>query len=96
MTSIDQKDIEVQQHFTSMKKTISIGEKKELASQLAKMYEKNDDYSDGVWSPFKIDFQTGFSICFWIQWSRRKESGVDGAGECRIQNARYCSVGICQ
>lgn len=48
MTSIDQKDAEVQQLFNTMKKATSLLEKKDIANQLAKMYEKNDNYSDGV------------------------------------------------
>lgn len=40
--SIDQKDAEVQQHFTNMKKQVTIEEKINSAQILAKMYEKDD------------------------------------------------------
>lgn len=47
--SIDQKDAEVQHHFTNMKKLTTIEEKLNSAQVLAKMYEKDDDdYSVGV------------------------------------------------
>lgn len=47
--SIDQKDAEVQQHFTNMKKQTDIKQKLNGAQVLAKMYEKDDEeYSVGV------------------------------------------------
>lgn len=47
--SIDQKDAEVQQHFTNMKKQQTIEQKISIAQILAKMYEKDDEeYSVGV------------------------------------------------
>ena len=48
MISIDHKDAEVQQLFNVMKKAAAVAEKRETADLLAKMYEKNDNYSDGV------------------------------------------------
>jgi hypothetical protein len=47
-TNIDHLDAEVQHHFTMMKKTPNEKRKKELAEELAAMYEKNDGYSYGV------------------------------------------------
>lgn len=41
--SIDQKDAEVQQLFTNMKKQQNIKEKLASAQLLAKMYEKDDE-----------------------------------------------------
>lgn len=41
--SIDQKDAEVQQHFTNMKKTNNMKEKLLYAQTLSKMYEKDDE-----------------------------------------------------
>ena len=48
MNSIDHKDAEVKQLFNTMKKAASEAEKRDIANDLAKMYEKNDNYSDGV------------------------------------------------
>ncbi len=49
MSSIDHRDAEVQNHFTTMKKVGEDFAKFRIAEQLAKMYEKNDDYTYGVY-----------------------------------------------
>jgi hypothetical protein len=49
MSSIDHRDAEVQTHFTAMKKASDDGTKFKIAEQLAKMYEKSDDYTYGVY-----------------------------------------------
>lgn len=48
MSSIDHRDAEVQNHFTVMKRAADDSVKFRIAEQLAKMYEKNDDYTYGV------------------------------------------------
>ena len=48
MSSIDHRDAEVQNHFITMKRANEDSSKFRIAEQLAKMYEKNDDYTYGV------------------------------------------------
>lgn len=50
MTSIDIRDAEVQQHFTALRKAQLDREKEEEVGEIAKLYDRSDEYSYGVWN----------------------------------------------
>lgn len=63
MTSIDHRDAEVQQTFTSLRKAVNESDRHSLVGQISKMYEQNDDYSFGV-DHFSCRFSHGHCNAF--------------------------------
>ena len=67
MSSIDHRDAQVQTNFTAMKKAPDEAQKFRIAEQIAKMYEKSDDYTYGVIDSDNLDILPNVQVRFIIQ-----------------------------